>query len=229
MKKDKEFLSKVIKGDKEIINLLKKDKTLKNIKDDNENNIVHYLIAGEQVNLTKELLKFKLINYTMLKGVINELLESENYKNDNYYSFLSIMKENDQQKILKKHIDKIIKNNNKETLNKIQWKKEELKNLKLSFISFIQCNDETLENALNLYKIQDFELNELKYGFYQLRSNKIRTSILMENLKKEMNPFIYEELNRVNEYCGTYLENRDLYNKLEKKLENKNLKILKKI
>lgn len=229
MKKDKEFLTKVIEGDKEIIELLKKDKMLKNIKDDNDNNIIHYLIAGEQINLTQQLLNTKLISYVMFKEVISELLSNENYKNDNYYSFTLLLKENDKQKILKKHIDRVIKNNNKESFNEIKWNEEELKTIKISFLSFVQCNEEMLDHAMNLYKNMEFSLLDLKYGFYQLRLNKIRTSILMENLGMKINPLMYEELNRANDYCGTYLDNRDLYNKLEKKLESKDQKSFKKI
>jgi len=229
MKKDKEFLTKVIEGDREIIELLKKDKILKNIKDDNENNIVHYLIAGEQINLTKELLNAKLISYVMFKDVINELLANENYKNDNYYPYLLLFKENDKQKTLKKHIDRVIKNNNKESFNQILFSPEELKTLKISFLSFVQCNDEMLDYSMNLYKNQEFTLLDLKSGFYQLRLNKVRTSILMENLGMYISPLMYEELNRANDYCGTYLDNRDLYNKLEKKLESKDKKSFNKI
>lgn len=234
MKKDKEFLRKVIQGDREVIELIKKDRTLKNIKDDNENNIVHYLISGEQVNLTADLMKEKLVSYIMLRHVLEELLENDNYKNDNYYKFLLLLKENDRQRILKKNIDKVIKNNNKESFNEIKKLtfnfliSSSLK-LKVNFLSFVQCNDEMIENVISLYRKQEFSLLDLKYGFNQLKSNKIRTVILIENLKMSISPFIYEELNRANEYCGIYLENRDLYKKLDEKLEIKEQKSIKKI
>lgn len=229
MKKDKEFFTQVIQGDKVIIELLKKDKLLKNIKDDNNNNIVHYLIAGEQIDITKELIVKKLISYNMLKSTLHELLENESYKNDNYYSFLCLLKSSDKEKLVHKHIENIIKNNNKKSLTEINILETKEKKGNINFLAFVECSDEMLENVQDIYKRQVFSLTDLKSGFGRLKLNKVRTSILIENLGIDITPLMYEELNKVNDFFGTYMENRDLYYKLEKKLETKDYKILKKI
>lgn len=229
MKKDKEFFTQVIQGDKVIIELLKKDRLLKNIKDDNNNNIVHYLIAGEQIDITEELIVKKLISYNMLKSTLHELLENESYKNDNYYSFLCLLKSSDKEKLVQKHIENIIKNNNKKSLTEINISETKEKKGNINFLAFVECNDEMLEIVQEIYKRQVFSLTDLKSGFGRLKLNKVRTSILIENLGIDITPLMYEELNKVNDFFGTYMENRDLYYKLEKKLESKDYKILKKI
>lgn len=229
MKKDKEFFTQVIQGDKVIIELLKKDRILKNIKDDNNNNIVHYLIAGEQIDITEELIVKKLISYNMLKSTLHELLENESYKNDNYYSFLCLLKSSDKEKLVQKHIENIIKNNNKKSLTEINISETKEKKGNINFLAFVECNDEMLEIVQEIYKRQVFSLTDLKSGFGRLKLNKVRTSILIENLGIDITPLMYEELNKVNDFFGTYMENRDLYYKLEKKLESKDYKILKKI
>lgn len=228
MKKDKQFFKQVIQGENIVIDLLKKDKLLKNIKDENNNNIVHYLIAGEQIQLTQELLEKKLISYLMFKNTLNELLVNESYKNDNYYSFLCLLKKQDREKLVNKNIENVIKNNNKKSLSEIKLEVIASQN-KINFLAFVDCNDDMLENVKEIYKKQVFTLTDLRFGFNKLKLNKIRTSMLIENLGINITPFMYEELNKVNDFFGTYMENRDLYYKLEQKLEVKQYKSLRKI
>lgn len=227
MKKDKEFFNQVIQGDRIIIDLLKKDKLLRNIQDNNQNNIVHYLIAGEQTAITKELLDNKLISYQMFKNTLKELLIKESYKNDNYYNFLCFLKYRDKENIIKRNIETVIKNNNIKSLQEINL--EELTNKNISFLAFVECNDEMFENVKQIYVKQVFTLTDLKSGFNSLKLNKIRTSRLIENLGINITPLIYEELSKVNDFFITYMENRDLYHRLEQKLEPKHYQVLKKI
>lgn len=231
MKKDKEFLSAIMKGEKQIIEDLKKDKELKNIKDSKDNNIFHYLMAGQQKDLTQELLNQKLVSYKLLLKTIKELFTKQSYKNDNYYDFFNMLKETDKEYIIKKEIENIIKNNNIKTFNEIKIERllESKDILKINFSTFAQCSDEMLDISMPLYKKLTFDTTNLKSGFYQLRLNKIRTSVLMENLNMYISPLVYEELNNVNEYCVMYLENRNLYNKLEQNLKPKEQKQFKKI
>lgn len=231
MKKDKEFLSLVMQGNEQIIDDLKKDKELKNIKDNNGRNIFHYLMAGKQTDLSKVLLDKKLVNYKLLFKTVKELINKQNYKNDNYYDFFTILKDIDKEYILKKEMENIIKNNNIKTFNTVEIEKiiESKDILHVTFPVFAQCNDEMLETSIALYQKLTFDTTNLKSGFYQLRLNKIRTSILMENLNMYISPLVYEELNNVNEYCAMYLENRNLYNKLDKNLKQKEQKQFKKI
>lgn len=231
MKKDKSFLRLVIEGNKDVIIFLKKDKELKSIKDDKGNNIVHYLIAGNQHNLTKELIIEKLISYKVLKSTLKELIKNQNYKNDNYYVFFLLLKEEDKEILIKRDLEFLIKNNNVKTFSTIKIEKaiEFSAMNKIAFEVLTQCSDEMLETCMPLYKSLTFDIMSLKNGFYELRSNKVRTSILMENLNMSISPLLYEELNRVNEYCIVYLENRELYNKLEDKLISKENKKFKKI
>ena len=231
MKKDKEFLSAIMKGEKQIIEDLKKDKKWKNIKDSKDNNIFHYLIAGQQKDLTQELLNQKLVSYKLLLKTIKELFTKQSYKNDNYYDFFNMLKETDKEYIIKKEIENIIKNNNIKTFNEIKIERllESKDILKINFSTFAQCSDEMLDITMPLYKKLTFDTTNLKSGFYQLRLNKIRTSVLMENLNIYISPLVYEELNNVNEYCVMYLENRNLYNKLEQNLKPKEQKQFKKI
>lgn len=231
MKKDKEFLKLAMNGNQTINGYLSKDKQFKNIIDEKGNNIFHYLIAGNQYKLTENLIENKLISYFLLKKTINSLLDNQSYKNDNYYNFFNLLKEEDKEKIIKKNLENIIKNNNIKTVNEVSIEKviKEVKKFKINFNTFTQCNDEMLEICIEIYKNSDFNIMDLKDGFYKLKLNKIRTSVLMENLNINISPLLYEELNIVNEYCVLYLENRDLYNKLEKNLKTKETKKFKKI
>lgn len=231
MKKDREFLNLVTNGNNQVIDYLKKDKQLKNIKDEKGNNIVHYLIAGNQIELTKSLLNKKLISYMTYLRTMNELVGSQSYKKDNYYGFIMLLKSHDKEKIIIKNIENIIKNNNIKTYAEIE-KEEIIKNQNIgsiNFIIFVDCNEEMLENSMQLYRKIQFNTTNMKEGFAKIKANKIRTSILMENLSVKISPLIYEELNRVNEYCRIYMENKELYKRLEKKMVKKESNILKKI
>lgn len=228
---NEKFLKLIMKGDNQSINYLKSDKQLRNIKDDKGNNIVHYLIIGNQQILTKELLIKKLITYSLFKKTVIELFKSELYKNDKYYSFFSLLKEEDKYFIIKKELKNIIKNNNKKTFESITIEQAiEFSVINpISFESFTQCSEEMLEICMPLYKTLSFDLMSLKLGFNDLKLNKVRTSILLENLNMIISPFLYEELNKVNGYCSLYLENKELYNKLKENLIEKENKKFKKI
>ena len=225
MKKDKYFLGKVLKGSDEIISLLENDKNLKNIKDDKGYNIFHYLISGNQLLLTETLINKKLVSLTLLRETIKDLIKGSFYDNDNYINFLNLVKEEDKLKIIDQNINFMIRQNNIKTINLLGLGNISQSNKKnIDFIDFIKTNKETFDYVIEIYKEIEFNQNSLVNGFSMLKNNKIKTCELMESLKNKVTPFLYEDLSKVNEYCIEYLENRNLYKKLEIDLiEKKNI------
>lgn len=218
MKKDKEFFNLCINGDKKIIDILKDDKEIKNIKDNNGNSIYTYLLSGSNEELLKELIENKLLSYNEYKKEFNKLMIN-NYKNDKYLNFLRILNSKDQIKFLEKNINIIIEENNSKTI--LLLNVEELSK-KINFISLTKCNEEMLDIIIDKVKSKSFMAEELKEGFNEIKNNKIRTSKLMEIVSWQVTPQLYEDLNQINNYCISYLENKDLYNKLEKSLKERN-------
>lgn len=217
MKKDKEFFNLCINGDKQIIELLKNDKEIKNIKDSKGNSIYVYLIAGNQSALLSDLIEKKLLSYNQYKKDFNKIMLS-NYINDKYINFLNILKETDKKKFLENNINNIIEGNNIKTISLIE--SEEI-NKNIHFNSLVKCNEDVLELIYDKVKNKLFTTEEIKLGFEKLKNNKIRSSILMNLISWQINPQLYEDLNKINNYCISFLENKDLYNKLEKNLEER--------
>ena len=70
-------------------------------------------------------------------------------------------------------------------------------------------------------KNKEFFKEDIKEGFSFIKSNKVRTSVLMNLISWQITPELYEDLNKINNYCISFLDNKDLYQKLEKKLEER--------
>lgn len=217
MKKDREFFNLCISGDRTIIELLKNDKEIKNIKDNKGNGIYAYLMAGNQSELLGELLKKKLINYSDFKRDFN-LLISNIYTNDKYIKFFTLLNSKDKKSFIEKNINVIIEGNNTQTIL-LTENDNYISNVR--FTSLTKCDEEMLDFLYEKMKNKEFSKEDIKEGFNFIKSNKVRTSVLMNLISWQITPELYEDLNKINNYCISFLDNKDLYQKLEKKLEER--------